>query len=260
MEARPAMTVSAPALVHYRLTPWVGGALREAAQACEEEVFLRTYGNTRELLAAEYGPYEASSHFLALQDDADEVVGVCRVIRAGPAGLKTVNDVAKPPWCLDGPAAMAAAGADLASTWDIATMAVDPDRAQPWLASAALYHGLALAMRANSVRWMTMLLDARARRLLAMVGITPEPMAGARPGPYLGSPSTVPLLGEIPVMRDQQRRRNPEGFRLISQGVGLNDVEVPPPDDFVLPAGPVTPDPEIQLISRAVTLTPVARV
>lgn len=218
----------------YELVCSPTGQLLQSALDCESEIFLRTFGNTKEQWAEEYGDYEDASHFLALADDAGEAVGVCRVITPSPAGLKTVNDVARPPWQVDGPRALRASGADPARTWDVATIAVRPDSRVTPLASAALYHGLVLLTRANDVRWIVMMLDERARRLLAIAGFVARPIPGTTPAPYLGSAMSTPLVGDVAAMIDGQRRTNPDAYRLITLGVGMTGIEIPPLDAFVI--------------------------
>src|SRR4051795_8275660 len=89
----------------------VSGALLDSARECEAEVFLRWFGNTREQLAEEYGPYEDSSVFLVLADERDEVLGAVRLLApGGRAGLKTLADVGRGPWGVDGGRVAAAAG------------------------------------------------------------------------------------------------------------------------------------------------------
>lgn len=218
----------------YRLTFRPRGALLQRARDCEAEVFLQTYGNTPADFADEYGPYERTSHFLALADEDDEVIGACRLIVPGPAGLKTVSDLGRAPWQVDGARAVRATGADLLRTWDVATLAVRPRNGMTWLAAAALYHGLITACRVNDIGWIVMMLDERVRRLLAMLGIVPRPIPGTRPAEYLGSPSTTPLVGDLTAMTAAQRNGNPEGHRLISIGVGLTGITVPDPRQFLL--------------------------
>jgi hypothetical protein len=210
------------------------GELLERARACEADVFLRAYGNTEADFAAEYGPYDAASHFIALADGDDDVIGACRLISPSPAGLKTVNDVNRPPWGIDGKRAVRAAGADPDVAWDVATIAVRQIRGLTPLASAALYHGLVLATRANAVRWIVMMLDERARRLLAMAGFVARPIPGTAPAEYLGSGATTPLVGDVAAMIDNQRRGNPDAYRLMSLGAGLDGIEIPPPDDWIV--------------------------
>jgi hypothetical protein len=210
------------------------GDLLDRARACEAEVFLRAYGNTEADLAEEYGPYEDASLFIALTDNAGEVCGTCRLILPSPVGLKTINDVGRPPWTIDGARAVRATGADPSRTWDVATLAVRPRGTVTPLASAALYHGLVMATRANAVPWIVMTLDERARRLLAMAGFVARAIPGTVPAPYLGSPASTPLVGDVAAMIDSQRRTNSDAYRLMSLGVGLTDIDVPPLTHWVV--------------------------
>ena len=214
------------------------GQLLAAARACEAAVFQQVYGNTKADFDDEYGPYESASLFLALADSAGDVVATCRLILPSPAGLKTVNDVSRPPWRVDGARAVRAIGCDLSSTWDVATLAVRTDRPVTPLAAAALYHGMLQAGRANDVHWVVMTIDERARRLLSMAGLIARAIPGTAPAPYLGSPASSPLVAEVAKMLDTQRRDYPEAYRLITLGVGLTGISVPPLSDFALsPAG-----------------------
>jgi hypothetical protein len=220
----------------YQLVFRPDGDLLERARGCEADVFLQTFGNTEQDFAEEYGAYEQASHFIALADPCGEVVGCCRLIVPSPAGLKTINDVSRPPWGVDGARAVRLLGADLSRAWDVATLAVRKDRPVPQLASAALYHGLVQAMRANGIRWIVMMLDERVRRLLAAAGVMLRPIPGTVPAPYLGSPATVPLFGDLPAMVDAQRRHHPDAYRLLGMGVGLGGIEVPPLAEWVIGA------------------------
>jgi hypothetical protein len=240
-----------PSAAPYRLLFQPHGRLLEAARACEVEVFDRTYGNTAADLEQEYGAYEDHSAFVALATQSDEVVGIARLINPGPQGLKTVNDLSRPPWRVDGERAVRSAGADLARTWDVATLAVLPGRGVTPLAAAALYHGLVLATRANRVEWIVMMLDERARRLLSMAGFVPEVIPGAAPGPYLGSPATTPLVGNVGRMIDNQRRHRPDAHRLISLGVGLDGIAVPDLAEFRLSRQSTRPTAERPLAATA---------
>jgi hypothetical protein len=212
----------------YRLIFDPVGELLEETHRCEARVFLHAFGNTAEQLEDEYGPYDAASHFIALADSDDEVVASCRVIAPSPLGLKTIHDIAGAPWFVDGARAMRAAGADLATAWDVTTIAVRHDIDVTPLASAALFHGMLLAARANSVRSIVMMLDDHVRRLLELAGFVARPIPGTAPAPYLGSAATVPLVGDVPTMVDNQRRLNPDAYRLMTLGVGLSGISVPP--------------------------------
>lgn len=210
------------------------GAVLETARDCEESVFLQQYGNTAAQWAEEYGPYDASSAFIAVTDRHGEAVATMRLILPGPLGLKTLVDVARPPWNIDGARAARAAGIVTARTWDVATLAIRTGVGSRGLLSAALYHALFRATRANRIRWIVMILDTRVRRLLSGAHIDTLVLPGAHIGPYLGSAASVPLWGEMARMADRQRETNPDAHRLINLGIGLDGISVPEPAQFVL--------------------------
>ncbi len=212
------------------------GDLRAAAVDCEAEVFLSWYGNTREQLADEYGPYEDSSVFLAVADANDEVLAAVRFLApGGAAGLKTLVDIGAEPWAVDGRRAAAAVGIDFASTWEVATMGARRGVAGGGSRLAiALYHGLMTVARVNEMSTCVAILDERVRRLLNSVGIIMNALPGTRPATYLGSEASLPVFTHYPTMRDNQRRQFPDAYRLVTLGAGLDGVSVPPSEHFRL--------------------------
>jgi hypothetical protein len=210
------------------------GDLLEEARACESDVFLQWYGNTRAQLNEEYGGYEPSSVFLALADDGGDVHGVARLISPSSRGLKTLVDLERPPWELEGRRSAAAAGLDPARTWDVGTLGIRSGLAGRGAHTAAsLYHGLVLTARANDVRSFVGILDDRLRRLLLSMGIVLNTLPGAGSGAYLGSPRSTPIYAHFAALLDHQRRVNPEAHRLVTLGAGL-DLATPDPTTFVL--------------------------
>jgi hypothetical protein len=202
--------------------------LLAATRDCEAEVFLRVYGNTRQQLEDEYGPYEQASVFIALADDSGEVVGACRLIRPTEVGLKSLDDAARPPWSLDVARAARAARLDLTQTWDVATLGCRRGLKGPGrLASAALFHALVQVVRANEIRSAVMIIDERVRGLLASAGMTGHTLPGARPARYLGSTASTPVYRHCDEAFDQQRITNPDAHRLFTQGIGLDGITVP---------------------------------
>ena len=101
---------------------------------------------------------------------------------------------------------------------------------------AAMYHGIVAATRANYLRWVVMLMDERARRLLTSMSCETFVLPGTWPGDYLGSPACTPLWADVQTMMDVQRVRNPEAHRLIGLGTGLDGISIPGPDGFVMRA------------------------
>jgi hypothetical protein len=218
-----------------RLHVDVQGELREAALACEAEVFLRWFGNTREQLQEEYGPYDSASMFIVVADDALDVKAACRIITPGLLGLKTLNDVCGEPWHLDGAAVAAAVDIDPEVSWDVGTLGVRRGQGgRGMVAAAALYHGLIAAMRVNQIHTLLTIVDAPVRCLIDSIGLGMHALPGATPGAYLGSPDSIPVYGHRAPWLDYQRRTFPDAYRLIVQGIGLDGIDIPGEEEFVL--------------------------
>ena len=225
----------------------VKGSLLESARQCEEEVFLRSYGNTRAQLDAEYGAYDDQSVFLAVADESEFVYGAMRLIAPGAAGLKTLNDLYREPWGIDGNRAARAAGVDPDTAWDVATVGVRNEfRGQRFMVSMALYHGMFQTALANGVASGTAVLDETASRVLAMVGYHMSTLPGARTAPYLGSAASTPAYAHIARVTDAQRRLNPDAYRLMTLGIGLDGISVPELAAFVY-----TPQPARELVASS---------
>jgi hypothetical protein len=211
-----------------------GDAL-DAARACEAEIFSQTYGNTPAEFAVEYGPYDDATVFLTLAEENGDVVAASRLIMPSAAGLKTLNDIGRPPWSVDGLRSARAARIDPSRTLDVATIGVRADAgASRMFAAVALYHGIAIAARVNRIETFVMVLDERVRRLVTAMGLMTQALPGTHAEPYLGSPASAPLYGNLAQMADFARRVNPETHRLIGQGVGLDGVSVPALSAFQL--------------------------
>jgi N-acyl-L-homoserine lactone synthetase len=198
-----------------------------AALSCEAEVFLKTYGNTVEQLAREYDQYADSTGLMTLLDENGRALATCRFIAPGRAGLKTLNDIRRPPWNVDGLRSARAAGIDPTRTWDIATISVRSGSGRRSLAAAALYHGIIAAATANHIPWVVMIMDSRARRLLSASGLQTRILPGTTQGEYLGSPTSTPLWADVRETLDLQRQTDPEAYRLIYQGIGLDGITLP---------------------------------
>lgn len=221
------------ALLHLHFN--VQGELLEAARQCEEDVFLEAFGNTRSQLDEEYGPYNDQSVFMAVATADGDVLGSCRLITPGPSGLKTLNDVSREPWVVDGLRAARAATIDPAATWDIGTLGVRrAARGSRFSVAIALYHALVVSTRVNEIRSVTAILDDNARRVLTAADYIMPALPGTRTGEYLGSPASTPVYGHCAGMLDAQRRRNPDAYRLMSLGIGLDGIAVPEESSFEL--------------------------
>ncbi len=210
------------------------GDVREAAENCEAAVFLEAYGNTADQWREEYGPYDAASVFITIVEPGGDAVASCRLILPNPAGLKSLVDTEQEPWSVDADRAARKAGMSPSKTWDVATIAVRKGAASAGVLSAALYHGIVAATRANRLRWVVMIMDARARRLLSMLSLETHVLPGTMAAPYLGSTASIPIYADVNNMMDVQRRRNADGNRLIESGVGLDAIALPAVGEFVV--------------------------
>ncbi|MET0447390.1 MAG: hypothetical protein ABW004_03245 [Aeromicrobium sp.] len=198
-----------------------------AALRCEADVFLHAYGNTPEEFDVEYGPYRDSTGFLTVLEEDGEAVATARFIVPGPAGLKTLNDVSRPPWEVDGVRSARAAGVDTQRTWDIATIAVRRGAGRGGLCASALYHGLIRGTSANNIDFVVMIMDSHARDLLTSLGMQTQILPGTKTGEYLGSASSTPLWANIGRGLEQQRQDSPDAHRLVTQGIGLDGIAMP---------------------------------
>lgn len=226
---------SGPAL---RLVLDVDGAWDEQARACEAAVFHAAYGNTRAELDAEYGPYDDDSVFLVVAA-GDDAVGAVRLLPpGGAAGLKTLVELEREPWHVDGARSAAAAGLDLTTTWEVATLGVRRGTGtSTGLLAAALYHGLIAVCRANAMSAYVAVLDERVRRMLGAVGLASRVLPGTSTAPYLGSSASTPVYTVCAPTLDAQRTQFPDAHRLVTLGIGLDGVDVPPLEEFRLSAG-----------------------
>ncbi len=181
--------------LHLRFAP-----LRETPQEvldCELSVLGHAYGDTPELLEEAYGRYREDTAFVSLWW-RDEAVGFVRFIRPGRHELKTLADIRKEPWGVDGAGIARGLGVDLDRTWDLATIGVRRhDREVPARATPALVRGFAEVLRANDVEWLIAIVDETARRLMSMYGIRSLPLPGTRAEEYMGSPACQPAFGRV---------------------------------------------------------------
>lgn len=210
--------------------------LRAAVFAHEAKVFETAYGVPYEYHVEEFAPYESASAFLVVVDGDDAVRATMRLVTPGPAGLKTLVEAARSPWHLDAMRSAAAVGIDPQRTWDVATLAAGRGLGRHrFMVTAALYHGLTLAARRNRVSSLLMTVDERVRSILQnYLGLYTSALPGARPMPFEGSPASTPVFGHCAQMLDAQRRVNPDAYRLVTRGIGLDEIAIPPVEHFDL--------------------------
>ena len=212
------------------------GEAAAAARQCEADVFLDRFGNTAEELAAEYGPYQSASVFIALLDDDGVAQAAARMIRPGPAGLKTINDLARDPWGVDPVLAARRAGVDPSRSWEAATFAVRRGvRRRGYDAMEALFYGVAVGSIVNEYETVTAVIDEYVLGMVGGLGLFLHPFPGTEPGPYLGSPSSSALYAHVAEILATQRRVAPHKWRAITTGEGLAGITVPDPATMRLP-------------------------
>ncbi|MGY1834603.1 hypothetical protein ACI79P_05790 [Blastococcus sp. SYSU DS0510] len=206
---------------------------REAARQVEADVFLQAFGNTPELLAQEYGPYEARSRFVAVVDDVSGVaLGTARLITADAEPVKTLLDVAGDPWHLPVADSLGAVDLTPGTVWDVATLAVDP-RYRAGAAGAevsvALCHGIWRYARNCGVPGLVTILDDRVHRLVRAMGLPWYAMAGATSQPYLGSPASTPCVFVVATAEAEVYGARPDLAPALDHGV-FRSISVDPAD------------------------------
>jgi hypothetical protein len=209
-------------------------AQREAARQVEREVFGAWFGNTAEELEVDFAPYEESSVFFLAHPAGDpaDVVAASRLVPPGPAGNKTLLDVGAEPWHADGVTLAQEAGIDLDRTWDVASVVARP-RGRSSGASAALYAGM-LGYLPRSARWWTSMIDVVVLELALAAGMPCRPLPTLTPGPFLGSPATVPVYGAVADIRlvghpavDRDRSVREDVLARVPAAVVGRDDEIP---------------------------------
>ncbi len=211
--------VSDDQIICYRLEN--GSAYDNVARSVEREVFEQYFGNDAEQMHAEYGKYEDQSiFFLSVDQQTHTPVGVLRVIEAGEAGLKTLNDLQsfigdEHPEIPDLPTndvLQAHEINDIAKCWDVGTVAVRKEyrsnKAQAQEASVQLYRALYVSALENEIDHFVSVIDARPyKRMVDYLGIPFVPMMNSKPFPYLGSESSYAVYGDVTEFYKKMNRK-----------------------------------------------------
>jgi hypothetical protein len=202
----------------------------ELGRAIERDVFLEFYGNTPELMAAEYGTYEPASVFLCVIDHRRVTpAGAIRMIVPSELGQKTFVDVER-VW--DVPTAQLFARGrrtpDLRRTWDISTLAVAPEyrgRGTEGLISLALYQATMQLAVACDVDWYVTVLDLVVLDLIQTRTYEPfSRFTGLEPMNYLDSPASLPVYMDVPEFRERVAAADDTMHALLFEGTGLEEV------------------------------------
>jgi hypothetical protein len=158
------------------------------------DVFLRAFGNTADVLRAEYAALLPSMLHVVVLDRSTRTAAGSAILQVAPAGeLKTIVDVARPPWSLPSGTALTALGLTPASTTaaDLLLLSVQPGYRRDGLASLLLYAAWVASAGMGVDRWTAILDQPLLRGLRAMSRGGVRPIAASRP--YLGSAGSIPI-------------------------------------------------------------------
>lgn len=232
----------------FGLYAWESGhAGAELGRHIERVVFQEYFGNSPELMAAEYAAYEPASVFFCVVDHRRRLpAGVMRVIRPGERGFKSLHDMER-GWerSLDDVLARTRLSLDPDRVWDVATLAVDAEYRGDktnGLISLALYQALATAALRAGVGWWVTILDVVVLDLLQTQ--TQRPFSyfhGVAPKRYLDSPSSVPVWCDIPKWERRLGALDPAMHEIICQGRGLEAAVTPLELDSLFTAAATAP-------------------
>ena len=199
----------------------------ELGREVERVVFDEFFSNTPEMLAEEYGPYEAGSMFLCIVDHRRLVpAGVMRVVVPSPCGLKSLDDISR-VWeqPTEEVIARAADPFDRQSCWDIATFAITEEyrgAATEGLVSLALYQALMMCSLARGIGWYVAVMDTKVLDAISARIADPFiPFPGLAPKNYMDSPASVPVYVDIPAFEGRLADREPPIHEILFAGTGL---------------------------------------
>ncbi len=200
------------------------------ARDIERAVFYETFGNTPDLLSAEYGPYDDASFFLCVIDHAQRrPAGMIRVIAPSPRGFKSLHDLAR-RWDrpFDELAAQHRLAVDLSSMWDLATLGVDREyrgAATSGLVAMALYQGLNMLADRQGIEWAIAVLDLVVLDLINGAWGRPfTPLPGVEPQRYLDSPASQPVLCDAVDYKARLALLDPSTHQILFEGKGLESM------------------------------------
>lgn len=195
----------------------------ELGRDVESAVFDETFGNSRDLLDDEYGPYLSGTFFAVVEDAATgDGVGSMRLIVDNPAGFKSLNDVESGPWATAAQKVLEDVDVEPTALVDVATLSVRAVSRRSGDAygnvTAVLFFALRAFKEAHGITDLVAILDDAVLTYLNQVGVALAPVAGLASAPYLGSPGSTPVHGNFAEM---EVALGPELFRTFCLGEGL---------------------------------------
>lgn len=234
----------------------------QLARSLEQDVFFRAFGNTPELLQAEYGCYEPSSIFIVALDHARRLpAGMGRFTLPSELGHKTLSDIER-FWGQDVDDVLARTGRswDLQRVWDAGTFAVADDyrrNSTGGIVSLALLAAVNRAMLLTDCNRFVTVLDVNVFRTFNELLVDAyEPFPGVEPMSYLDSPLSIPCFVDTDRHRPMVEAADPGLYRILYEGVGIEAVVRNPSFDPVLRAAGRVP--RLDLVTPDTNPAPVA--
>lgn len=175
----------------------------------EKTQFEAVFNNSAADMHREYGPYEdASTFFISIDQENAVPTGALRIIRHSPSGLKSVNDVSRPPLQLSAERIQQAHHIEtFDDCWDIGTVAAMPDYPSG-AASIQLYRAMYLAAMREHVQHAISVVDMNVLPALTnYLGIPFQPLADTRPFEYLGSANSQAVYGYVPEFYEKMEHK-----------------------------------------------------
>lgn len=205
-------------------------------ETVEQQVFGETFGESAELLEAEYAPYRSGSCGLVALSGATPV-GAMRLLAGDERRSKTLTDAPAMTGDTVGTLQARLGARRPARVVDVATLAVVRDHRGPSRGvTAALVASTIAALETAAVEQLVTILDAPVFDLLNRTLNAPFVVwPGTTPAPYLGSPSSVLAVCDLPAWQDRNRRTAPRVYELLTaphRQRQLGTVSLPDPDDL----------------------------
>jgi GNAT superfamily N-acetyltransferase len=185
------------------------------------DVFLGAFGNTPELLRAEYAPlFPAMRHVVVLDSVTRTAVGSLILQEASAEELKTVVDAAGPPWSMPVDDTLGALGMARGSDAgaDLLLLAVHPAYRRHGLAQLLMYGGWMASLPRGRHTWTAILDDTLLGGMNLMTEGALRPIDGAVSGPYLGSPASTPVSVRLNPDEDVELLRRVEFLGSTASG------------------------------------------
>jgi hypothetical protein len=172
------------------------------------DVFLGAFGNTADVLNREYAHLVPSmTHVVVLDRETRTAVGSLILQESQAGELKTVVDLAGPPWSMPAEQSLAAlsltAGDRTAA--DLLLLAVASEHRNRGVAVLLLYAGWVVSADHGIERWTAILDDSLLDGLNALAGGVLHGIAPSHP--YLGSPASTPVTMRMRPAEDRDLLR-----------------------------------------------------